>query len=823
MGVLELFSTLVRTDITSNSVSINFRQKIRVEHFLLDFNSIIHVSSQVVLDEVNTFFKLIMKNIFNSRPMNSNVMIEYFRKYKMEEFPVKIKSNEAIERFNNHFTSKYLDKMVITRVIKTVINIVNTYCDDKYLKTIYLSIDGVPSKGKMIEQRQRRYVGALSEKYEKKILESYKNYLINQPDNIWVAESYSVNWSRNKITPGTAFMHKLCAYLKSPKIQAKIKGNKPNAEVILSDMYEVGEGEKKIMNYAHKNIIEEGNVNDSVLVYSPDADVVLLCMILPIKAVHILRHSQQDNWYDLINVQTLKSNIAYYVNNHPSYSKSKFDTDRIIYDIVYLSSIFGNDFVPKIETISVKSDFTNIMEAYLNTLIESKPNYLVNVPDQKGGKIKSKSDSNSKSYPKSKSKSRKKDLNLNLNLKGSGNRFTLNLEFMKKVFQLLLPLENDYVKNNDLFNKYIRARVIKNTFPTLNIDIDNVESVVKDFRADYENFCHLIRNNQRLSDYADNDEFMSSIKKCIRLERDGQQVNVAYMSNQEVVSLMKKHIKEVRKSPKLSINLDVFSKSLEDRYHIEQIKKKEKKTGRPVNAYEKEIYRFRNMLDHYQTKFNAQKMDLSEGGVKTYYKRYFDLDVDSGHKQKNQITELDSIVRDYLEGLTWVFEYYFNDRTYINTWYYKHEKAPLLRHISNYISKASDSLIEDITEDIPSYIVKSPKDFFNPIEQLIYVSPMTPSITKLLPSNYVAYMKTDEFESFKNKYFVDVEKIVERVWKENICSDIDCRGQPYLTKCILSKVHRPSSSTDKKFLNLMHNVAQNDISKKRSKCRFPQY
>ncbi len=68
----------------------------------------------------------------------------------------------------------------------------------------------------------------------------------------------------------------------------------------------------------------------------------------------------------------LKSNISYYINNHPDYSKENFEIDRINRDIVSISTIFGNDFVPKIETINVKKGFQSIMDAYLKTLIELK-------------------------------------------------------------------------------------------------------------------------------------------------------------------------------------------------------------------------------------------------------------------------------------------------------------------------------------------------------------------------------------------------------------------------------------------------------------------
>jgi len=89
--------------------------------------------------------------------------------------------------FDEHFTDKVLDKLIITLVINTVLHIIRTYCENKSIETLMLAIDGVPSKGKMVEQKQRRYLGAITEEYEKKILHKYRDYLLAQPDYVYLA------------------------------------------------------------------------------------------------------------------------------------------------------------------------------------------------------------------------------------------------------------------------------------------------------------------------------------------------------------------------------------------------------------------------------------------------------------------------------------------------------------------------------------------------------------------------------------------------------------------------------------------------------------
>lgn len=262
-----------------------------------------------------------------------------------------------------------------------------------------------------------------------------------------------IKWNRNKITPGTGFMNKLVAYLNDEKIQNKIKNGRPNLEIIISDMYEVGEGEKKIVNYINKYLKNTGN---NIMIYSPDADMILLCMLLPVNKLYMLRHNAEStkkenkNIYDLIDIKMLKNNIGYYINNNPQFSKGNFDMDKINKDIVCLSTLFGNDFVPKIETLNVKRGFQSIMDAYLKTLMNLKNhdnNYLV----KKNGK------------------------------------YLLNLFFLKNILKNLLPEEEDFIKNNRLYAEFITIGQIKYVFKDIEITPKNLFVVYNDFMREYGN------------------------------------------------------------------------------------------------------------------------------------------------------------------------------------------------------------------------------------------------------------------------------------------------------------------------------------------------
>jgi 5'-3' exonuclease len=784
MGVLEFFSTLVRTNITSNSIKKDFKSKMPIAHFLLDFNSIIHVGSVNVVSEINSFMRQILKNLFTGHSVSSVRLTELFTKYKMSKIQSKIKSDTdpkvVIDMFHEHFNDDMLDKLVIGRVISTVLHMLKTFVIDKDIQTLGIFIDGVPSISKMNEQRSRRYMSSIIEEYKKKILESYADYLKKQPNHVYLAERYKITWSKAKITPGTSLMEKLVAYLKNKKIQAKFSEGKPNMKIVISDMHDFGEAETKIMKYIKTYL---GETSDNIVTYSPDADVILLCMLMPVKNIYVLQFHQQDLVYNLIDILTLKKNIAYYLNNHPKFSKQTFDINKVNYDIVYLSSIFGNDFIPKIESVNVKSGFQFIMDAYLETLFEFKEKgyYLVKVPS------------------------------------GSKPDFRINFSFLKVILHKLLPIENDFIKHNNLYNKYVKAGLIKYVFDYMEISGENIVSVVNGFKVEYGNLQHLIKQNQNLLYYETNNEFMDSLRKSIQIKIDDTTSNITYLDNKETLALLKKYYKTTNEFPRLLINLDTFSTSINDKHIQKLIKQEELKRGSIFNAYERQLYKFDHMLDEYRTKFNAEPLDLSPGAIDAYYQTYFGVKL-TDTKMK-LTTEAKGVMGDYAEGLFWVFSYYLNRLQYIDTWSYQHEKAPLLQHLSMFLDSIDRKTFKSMMTKLSEFNVEDPKLYYHPVEQLIYVSPMVKEVIRLLPSNYRKAIKEKKIDSL----FVNTHKLVDKLYNEKVSKELDCHSIPYLNKCIVKSMHKPDRNEDKKFLKELRKVEPNKTSIRRNKSEYPDY
>ena len=844
MGILEFFGTLIKNDITSSSIKSNFLKIMTINHLFLDFNSIIHVSSQKILVDVNTFLRAILKNLYNSANINNTVFTEKFILYKMENIQKKITKNSSPENviamFKEHFADKYLDKLIITLVINTVLHIMRTYCQGQTIYSLMLAIDGVPSKGKMIEQKQRRYLGAITEKYKQKILNEYKEYLLEEDNYIYLATHDNIEWSRNKITPGTAFMHKLVNYLKNDKIQTKIKTNRPKIKIIISDMYEVGEGEKKIVNYINRYFT---NTDDSIMIYSPDADMILLCMLLPVNNLYMLRHNQQTSMqsntmiYDLIDILMLKNNISYYINNHPNYSKEQFDVNRINYDIVCISTLFGNDFVPKIETLNVKKGFQNILDAYLKTLLKlkEKKRYLVKLPSltcpqgdkvklpsltcPQGDKVKLPSltcpQGDKVKLPSLASPKRDKVKLPKGDNKQHVSQFHLSFSFFKNILNFLLPEEDDFIKHNELYNQYITIGQIKNVFDYVEITSENLVPIFNKFRQEYENLKNLIKNNGNYSYFKTNDMFMNSLKKSIVVIMNEQPVNTSYLTNIEMIKLLKDYYYKYKDFPWLNINLNTWSHSINDFKHKKIVKEKN------FNEYQREIYKFDNMLDEYYIKFNTQPLNLTKKKINEYYSNYFGVTL--FNKDNSLTKETNQIMHDYLEGILWVFNYYYNDATYINSWYYEHEKAPLIKHLLIFLNSINIKYFTDVFINLDKYQIDNFETYFNPIEQLIYVSPMTNKIIKLLPSNYQKYITSADLDLFLKNYFININEITNRLWNSKISNEIDCHSVMFFNKCLIKSITKPTKLDDKLFLKAIRKVQPNTVSSRRSVSAIPVY
>lgn len=380
--------------------------KLSCDHLFFDFNSIIHTSSQRLINDLNSLLRyiLIMKN---TGDRNKNID-DIFQKYNINNINIdellKLDELSIINKFNDIFDTLTINKYIVELVKNNVLFIVENNFETKKINTIYIGIDGVPSKSKMLEQKRRRFMGEFVELMKTQIVDKYMETLNNSDRgyNRYLVEKNKSLWNKNFISPCTNLMNLMQKELQEVSFVEKLKNITNNDELvyIVSGYIDNGEAEKKIINYIHNN-----DIKGDITIYSPDADVILLGLLINdvnIKNTYILRHDQQlsettdtsHEVYNIIYINLLKSSLFEYVNENLK-KKLNLNLNKVIEDIVFIFTLFGDDFLPKILSYDVNNDIDlllNTYSEYLSSISDESKMYLLktidNVHQINGGSFK---------------------------------------------------------------------------------------------------------------------------------------------------------------------------------------------------------------------------------------------------------------------------------------------------------------------------------------------------------------------------------------------------------------------------------------------------
>lgn len=256
----------------------------------------------------------------------------------------KAEINTTILKFENY---------LISQVIKKLNNIIDNV---KPQTMIYVAMDGTAPRAKMIQQRWRRYKGIKSTEYFNKLKEKYG------------IKKDQIDWSASaNISPGTKFMKKM-------SIALKRKINRKNVNIVISDSNVPGEGEHKFMPI----IRSMKNKQDSVCIYSPDADLIVLSMATHKNNIWILRKVRKgsdateiEKDYILNGHEYLYLSIDEYRNGFVEQLgiNGKINKVRIITDYVFLTFLGGNDFVMPMPYLKIKEEKRGVNIGGLNILL----------------------------------------------------------------------------------------------------------------------------------------------------------------------------------------------------------------------------------------------------------------------------------------------------------------------------------------------------------------------------------------------------------------------------------------------------------------------
>ena len=349
----------------------------------------------------------------------------YFKKV-IDEFPTIIKTKSCIENDQIIFHNVFLDfngcihncsnklkssninfssdeefeNCLINNVLKYIDNI---YDFIKPKELLYISIDGIPPRSKMVQQRNRRF---LSSWKKDRLIESLENSKIDNE----LIDKVKNEWNSSAISPGTKFMNIL-----SDKIKNHFKKSEKYKYIktIISDSYEKGEGEFKIFKY-----IKSLNNKKNNLIYGLDADLIMLSLLRE-NNIYLLREPtylklQNNEPYLFVSIKELKKNLIIFYEHYFS------NKNNIIENYVFICFLIGNDFIPHLSFLKFKNNGLEILLSYYKKIYNEISENILIIKKTK-----------------------------------NNTNYLINYKFLSKLFQELSKIENEKMEEctNDFFNK----------------------------------------------------------------------------------------------------------------------------------------------------------------------------------------------------------------------------------------------------------------------------------------------------------------------------------------------------------------------------------
>lgn len=312
------------------------------------------------------------KNKKNSKIIFDNLDIDIDILYLDSNCLFHPQSFKILDYYPDWDNKDRLEELMIERIINYIeylVNIVNPK------KLLYISVDGVAPMAKINQQRKRRFKSVLDKRIENKIKSKHGKKIPN-------------DWSNISITPGTEFMEKLHKNLESYIFKKKDK-----IKIIYSSYHVSGEGEHKIL----QDIKNRNKEDETYMIYGLDADLIFLALSSQKKHLYLLRekiffNKKDENKnvaidQDIINEieeeicfvsinelkKRLNKKIIELVNNKLNgIDKFQFDSKNIDFtdDFIFLCFFLGNDFLPHIPSIDIKTGGLNyLIDNYVKVFI----------------------------------------------------------------------------------------------------------------------------------------------------------------------------------------------------------------------------------------------------------------------------------------------------------------------------------------------------------------------------------------------------------------------------------------------------------------------
>lgn len=342
----------------------NSIKKVLANHVFFDLNFIIYHCVIELEDEINNVLKIIYNLPFNyndllEKKIESILNKEYWKNCNLsiENILDGKSEKEIVDNFKNFLEQNTVNdypiifKILYWKIFLKICSMIDNFHDQKFIESINIFLDGIPSYSKILEQRRRRSKNFLEAKIRKKRFESKFNNMYNdiiEDGDIkynyfsWLYSKFSINKSIGPTSKLTIGLERF--------LDDKFKTKFPSINISINHGFNHGESDNKIFKDIYNSDIE----ND-VIIHTCDSDLVHQI----ISQQCYLNIKQKNIYFSVIRYYTKEIKSAQLISakiiiklllkKYNEVNKIK-NIEKINYlniiDFMILLCFFGNDHLP---------------------------------------------------------------------------------------------------------------------------------------------------------------------------------------------------------------------------------------------------------------------------------------------------------------------------------------------------------------------------------------------------------------------------------------------------------------------------------------------
>lgn len=798
MGIVRLAKSLRILKILEEygSREEDMANRINGNRVYMDFVSIVYKIQDDIRKELNYLlftFYLIVYGLDSK--FEFNYYDELVKKYLDHILIPSEITSEFIVKFKEELTVEKINELIYLDVIAFITDMINNKLID--VEYILIAFDGIPSFGKIIEQRQRRYMGHVYELFSKYIYAKDTQVNTDKPNIEDLRKIYDQNQIKIDVKSAIEYVYSMYDdYRLKNDIQ-----DSTNTEVEIKNKSH-GEGEKILIDKVYDDFEKYGN-NKSYVFYSPDGDSVILCLntyiqkkienFTVVKTFFSNPTNQFNNKSQYIRMKSLYERINYLVNVY-SGKKLRDDEnyqDSIARDFIFMMNFFGNDFIHNVPTLDISTNIVNLLFIYAE-YISVPNNYSI---------LNKSIDKVFINYKSLQIFMRKLADHEHLLILDTYMARVDNANKYQKVFGKIFTMKHildycDYITNvkQKMYNELVKKNnyKINDIVSALKIMLDNMENEITLSGIKYsEIFVKLELKYGKLSlnDYALNIQkdinylLMNNPKYLfhIRTRRPKNENEIVENISEIEMELIKNNIPinfdELRESNKLKSFMFDYENIRGNLPHEMMITTKN----------DIDLYMLEWKAGKWQNILNSKSFELGFDYRKQQAKN-FDKEMKRYQYEvlKLSDTKLDKLLLNYCRTLSWITDYYINSRyettkNYISTWGLTYDRSPFITMIANYLETNDFNQLKFIFKDIFKRSLVKTTGYISKAQHKLYIYPHDSDKLKRL---------YDIIDPKFRKTFPDMElyvsKSMERYYSNNDDEEpfFDCRMISYFSKCI---------------------------------------